>query len=709
LLIHFTAVEAYSLAISDFYAKVFAPLLENAGDEDFVGLSVEHANFQSGVSSANPKKHHHPAFFVNKHKKSLIRWTEFTEALEKVAQSNADFVLDGQMTIRLYVTQPKTSGGKPTYLSKTTCDQKGLLMVEDDSSSEIASGKIASDFVEAYSIISETYTEDDQVYLEDRYLASRLEEHFQSLKNHHIIKNTDESCGWLAFALGKFIADSRFKASTYSRFDRRQLQKLTCPKDNYAYLRSYLLTLVGDMTEVDIDAPMTESDLSLLQKRFTDYKIIVYHRPLRRENVQLRVMFSDPQVSTLLQKKIVLEFVRREEGQRLHSHGGHFNTIDPKYIQCYCPTRAVTKPRYFCFHCNKPLRQEHNCNKKSCQVCGSEPACLKTEFLECEQCGLRPVSATCYQKHKKIQCRKFIKCPKCEVSVPTRSYHKHINSKCAQQCQHCFKSKDKYPHYCQLEGKPIDLLKKQDSSTRIQITYDIECSINDLQNSGHEPYLLCALVACDACYDFDSHTRRPINCTVCKQEDVNNGQYTWRGSTCVDDFYDFVKSMNKRCPGRKLDVYAHNASSYDAQYLMSSVYSDPETDLDKVSFVINGTKILKIGVGDSIRFYDSVLIFQQSLSSLPKSFGFERIVKKGHSPLGLLLESNRSERAEHDRGSFPEERYFFTKFMTEKQYSDFLVWYKMQKLNFETSGECYDFETELESYCQDDCRVLMAA
>jgi len=274
---------------------------------------------------------------------------------------------------------------------------------------------------------------------------------------------------------------------------------------------------------------------------------------------------------------------------------------------------------------------------------------------------------------------------------------------------HCFKEKVKYPHYCELEGKSIESLKAEDDVTRLQVTYDIECSINDPKNSGHEPYLLCAFLTCDACYNLDLHCRNNVDCSVCKQPKESDGRYSWQGTSCVDDFYDFVKDLSKLCPKRKIDVYAHNAKGYDAQYLMSTVYSDPETDLDKVNFVISGTKVLKIGVGKNMRFYDSVLIFQQSLAMLPKSFGFESIVKKGYSPLGLLLDSNRAQQTWKERTEFPQEKHFFTKFMTEQQYKTFQDWYSKAKTEFEESGERYDFDKELEEYCHDDCRVLMAA
>ena len=56
-----------------------------------------------------------------------------------------------------------------------------------------------------------------------------------------------------------------------------------------------------------------------------------------------------------------------------------------------------------------------------------------------------------------------------------------------------------------------------------------------------------------------------------------------------------------------------------------------DRNFKNVEPVTTGLKILKIDVG-KIRFLDSLSFFMQPLSSLPASFGFERVVLKGYFP-----------------------------------------------------------------------------
>ena len=169
-----------------------------------------------------------------------------------------------------------------------------------------------------------------------------------------------------------------------------------------------------------------------------------------------------------------------------------------------------------------------------------------------------------------------------------------------------------------------------------------------------------------------------------------------------------IRELKQKADAKRIDAYAHNAGKYDGQYLLSTMYSDPDIDVDKIRLVVTGNKIIKISY-DGINFYDSLLIFQQSLAMLPKSFGFSDKLMKGYAPLALLLESNKENRIFTEKNVFPAEKYFFTRFMTEKQYQDFKTWHTNESEKFATSNEIYDFDEQLKLYCLDDCRVLMIA
>lgn len=754
--------------------------MAHAGDNDLLGLSVEHANFVQGSSKRNPAKHHFAPYFVNKQNKSCIDWSEFVDALENVAQSNTEFVIDGRMIIRLHITKPTSSGSgdRPTEddihdaqqrdsrrnnpllsavrslerydvdhymaLAENTDDdeydddlQEAMVGDDDDDSEDDESNRRRNAFVleecgssgealvvkerqrqqalvdDIQTIISEEYTEDDDKYLHDLHLREELHRHFNNIKNYYRIKNNCNSCGWLAFALGKFIVDLEKTKNESKR--KWRMKQMTNPAGGYATLRKYLLTeIVPLVPDVDINIPMTESDLMKLQSVFRDYKLIVFHRPLRREKIQLKVLFADPSVPIETPEKIILEFVKHQDYEKdeLTMHGGHYNTIHPAYVASYCPKRlSKTWYRKFCFYCNTPPTNiEHNCNKKKCDVCHDPNPCIVVQERECERCGLRPVSDVCQLNHEMNQrCRQYRKCEECQKSIHRCNYKKHVENDCKSICIKCGEKDKSSPHYCYLNSKPIEVLKRQDDEPGIMVTYDIECTIDDVGDNAHKPYLLCAFITCDNCYNSETHERKSMDCGICGQQAHQSGLKVFRGTQCVEDFLEFLCELfPDRCDGTRMDVYAHNAGSYDAQYLLRAVYNDVTLNTDKVSLVMTGNKILKVDLGTKkMYFYDSVMIFQQSLASLSISFALR--LMKGYSPLGLLLMSNLLKREFTERNVFPSINYFFTTFLNDKQYSELTKWHKEASLKFSKSNKIYDFEKELQDYCVDDCRVLMAA
>ena len=110
-----------------------------------------------------------------------------------------------------------------------------------------------------------------------------------------------------------------------------------------------------------------------------------------------------------------------------------------------------------------------------------------------------------------------------------------------------------------------------------------------------------------------------------------------------------------------------------------------------------------------IRFFDSLSIFQQPLSSLPDSFGFGHMLKKGTFAIGLLKTSATNIRKTFPRSVFPPIEHFETDFMSQKKYEDFITWHADMVQTYIAKRKRYDFDAELLSYCLDDCRVLLVA
>ena len=298
---------------------------------------------------------------------------------------------------------------------------------------------------------------------------------------------------------------------------------------------------------------------------------------------------------------------------------------------------------------------------------------------------------------------------KCGKSIHEQYFSQHLRANCLPVCRKCNQPIKEHPHYYNLSSPNLKKLLREDALPRIFVTYDIECSINDIQDSVHKPFVLCASVACDDCYDRDRLNRKLISCKECEQSETSDGIYRFKGPEHLSSFFNFIKELQIKLSNKRIDVYAHNAGGYDAQYLLAAIYSDKDTNMDDVSLVVSGRRITKISIRSGINFYDSLTIFQQSLAMLPKSFGFEKIVKKGYAPLALLKESRAHEREFHRPGHFPDETCFFTKFMNEKQYADFKKWHETESHSYMKSNKVYDFYEELTEYCENDCRVLLAA
>ena len=572
---------------------MFSPLLEKAGDDDYVGLSIQHACFDEGCSKSRPTKHHAKPYFVNKSKKRFIDYKEFSEALEKIEQSNQKFSLDGEMILKLYISNPKfTGGGRKSVkqsnrllniirtfaedeeydhrlaniqnsIAENGAESEPSISEPDDDNEDLLNALPRNRFVldeadeddidddEFYPasinfnenlVISENYNDDDEIYLTDIRHQSKILEHFSKAKNYYQIQNSDNACGWLAFGLGLYIADNPDCNSKKSRSRYQTFRRLRNPKDNYKALRDYLSSRLTEVNDIDISSRMREIDLGRLQSCFQGYKIIVFHRPLRFKQLTLKVMFSNTSVPITTEKKIILEYVRNEEPNGGFTLDGHFSTIHPNYVFSYCPRISNRYFRSFCFKCNKPFYDAlHNCSKTKCRACLSDPSCVPGESRDCENCGQTTVSLACFENHKRTTCKIFKKCHNCKRSIRSTNFKLHEKVNCREVCFTCGIEKEDYPHYHTLKCPNKQRLLLEDAKPRIIVSYDIECEINDISDSDHGTYMLGCYVTCDYCYDLVTHTRKQFDCRVCAHHATSDGFHVWKGETCMDKFFGFLK------------------------------------------------------------------------------------------------------------------------------------------------------------------------
>ena len=104
-----------------------------------------------------------------------------------------------------------------------------------------------------------------------------------------------------------------------------------------------------------------------------------------------------------------------------------------------------------------------------------------------------------------------------------------------------------------------------------------------------------------------------------------------------------------------------------------------------------------------VKFKDTFKYFMCALSALSKQFDLDQ--DKGDFPHEFNIPENQDY-----VGLLPAEEYYGTRFMTEKRYTEFKEWYDEEARQI-ASGEkpLWDFQVELEKYCESDVDVLMKA
>jgi hypothetical protein len=157
-----------------------------------------------------------------------------------------------------------------------------------------------------------------------------------------------------------------------------------------------------------------------------------------------------------------------------------------------------------------------------------------------------------------------------------------------------------------------------------------------------------------------------------------------------------VIAVNAQALKSYVYVFAHNAKGYDGHFILKDIF---KRKFDDLQIIMNGLKVLKTEVGN-VHFIDSLSYFQQPLSSLPKSFGFENIVEKGFFPHAFNKMSNKDY-----VGVIPPIEDFHIQYMSPKSAHACKEWHKeMLDSNYN-----YVFFEELNKYCRNDVKILSIA
>ena len=128
--------------------------------------------------------------------------------------------------------------------------------------------------------------------------------YFQNKKSVAQIKNNDHSCGYLAIALGKILADDPEIIKNQTSYWDSLLRP-----DRPGLRRSILAPISEDLfTSLGIDttSPLDQDKLKAIQEKLPEYQITVIPRPTMSLQSKSRMFHGD-----FKPKRIILEFVER--------------------------------------------------------------------------------------------------------------------------------------------------------------------------------------------------------------------------------------------------------------------------------------------------------------------------------------------------------------------------------------------------------------
>jgi hypothetical protein len=378
---------------------------------------------------------------------------------------------------------------------------------------------------------------------------------------------------------------------------------------------------------------------------------------------------------------------------------------------------STTHTYKFCNHCRKSFTSDkivgHKCIKNKCRCCGEYNDCkkdwglwnigvdlevkypkqtktkrIKGNALHCHVCGLNCVNEKCLENHiinnhsYKSKKRKgelkecdVFKCFTCKSWADKQRYLDEVHNCGEKKCLNC-----------------EEYYMGDNHSCNIMRTKKTEKSMGEGQNYY--------------CFDFESMFDDNLNHKVnlIKVGKLYDDEFmiTFRN---LKQFMEWFSTLEKST------LIAHNGKSYDT-WLIFNEMERLEGERPK-KIVLAGQKIMYMET-KKCRFIDSLNFVNSTLAKFPKTFGLdENKFKKGFFPYLM----NTKEYKDY-LGEFPNIELFEPNKMSSRK--DFDKWYNKHKIiydeefnnviakkyNITPKTKKYDFDKELNEYCESDVRIL---
>ena len=356
------------------------------------------------------------------------------------------------------------------------------------------------------------------------------------------------------------------------------------------------------------------------------------------------------------------------------------------HADCLLSMKAFLKTEYFCKFClmGYTNKNKHRC-KHRCRHCFDDNLCQFIEILYCQECNRNFISKNCFENHLKSICKTRKMCKQCS-NLLTKNHHCGL-----KKCRSCEKYVPYNNHLCYITPNSLSKIKAADKKTKIFIFYDFETFLKTgSYGITHHVNQACLITVCDKCWFDDSI----LYCNVCTKI-----KKSFFGLNSIEKFCKFIfseldekiKAMNGVKFKFEYRLFAHNAQSFDSHFIVQYLLENRM----KPNIIRRGTKILSFSILN-FKFLDSFSFLPMKLKLLPKCFGLECEVKKGNFPFKFNEPCNWNY-----IGKIPDKIYFETHSMNDKESIEFSSWYE------ERSLVEYNFREEIESYCYNDCYVLM--
>ncbi|EGT35888.1 hypothetical protein CAEBREN_04170 [Caenorhabditis brenneri] len=362
--------------------------------------------------------------------------------------------------------------------------------------------------------------------------------------------------------------------------------------------------------------------------------------------------------------------------------------LKTKYYCCLCQTKSGT----FSTHYNCPLLHRP-CGALDC------PTSPDDVPIRCVKCTVVFRSKTCLENHRKIgpkagrsRCDYTKLCKKCGQVYYTNKSKAKGEHECGKKW--CYRCQWKMPlkHDC----KMFKSVKDEKKLTWKRFAYDFE-SMVDEETGEQIPVLFIAIKYCKKCSTTIPTTleeAQTMSCDTCSK----NGRC--KVIDCIRDgnrFINVAKEATEWIFSNENTGFvgiAHNASGYDAQFILKSLISSNKA---APNVIMAGTKIISLR-HKGVHLIDSLKYLTMSLAAVGKAFQIP--TEKGDFPIKFIKRENFDY-----EGPLPENKFYNLNNKSPNVKAKLVDFLDEER----AKGKIFKFVDELFKYCYGDVFILASA